>query len=236
METYKVKSFPLLHRAVSRISLQSAKLGYSPPAPTPEHLMLAASQVTGKDDWGPDFPYEALHRLFESYRSEANFSMKGRHEFEKLLVERLINRLEIQDAVRNFPDISERRTHRPLFITGMPRTVTTILHRLMALDPTRRTLKFWETLEPLPASPTRRPEDRPKNQRVRTTASKTVSLFKIHEGNPHGIRNSPIGVHRAADEFPVGFIFQSIRETSQFLKVATGSGYESDVSVSLPSA
>ncbi len=39
---------------------------------------------------------------------------------------------------------------RPLFITGLPRSGTTFLHRLMSEDPAGRTLLFWESSEPSP--------------------------------------------------------------------------------------
>ena len=42
---------------------------------------------------------------------------------------------------------------RPLFITGLPRSGTTFLHRLMSEDPAGRTMLMWESMEPTP-SPT----------------------------------------------------------------------------------
>ncbi|HEX2193069.1 MAG TPA: sulfotransferase, partial [Acidimicrobiales bacterium] len=43
----------------------------------------------------------------------------------------------------------------PLVITGLPRTGTTLLHNLLALDPEHRVLRLWEALHPVPPDPAR---------------------------------------------------------------------------------
>lgn len=177
MKTYPADSIPRLHQLVSRLSIRAAKMGYSPPAPTPDYLMLAASQVAGKNDWGADFPYEALHRLFDSYRSEANLTTMGRYRVEKMIVERLVNRLTIQETIKKFPDVTDRPVQAPLFITGMPRTGSTLLHRLMALDPKSRTLKFWESWHPCPPV---HPSERESDPRIENSRRYLRKLYQSY--------------------------------------------------------
>ena len=177
MSSSRYKLIPELHRLTSQFAIRMAKFGYAPPAPNVDYLMLAAAQVTGKDDWGPDFPYEALTRLFDSYRSEAELSLKGRFRVEKMLVERLVHRLEIQEMLVKNPDILDRPVKRPLFITGMPRTGSTLLHRLMALDPANRTLKFWEAWHPCPPI---RPNGKESNPRIENSRRYLRKLYQSY--------------------------------------------------------
>jgi hypothetical protein len=47
------------------------------------------------------------------------------------------------------PKVSELPVTRPLFLIGLPRTGTTLLHRLLSLDPMSRTLRNWECCKPV---------------------------------------------------------------------------------------
>jgi Sulfotransferase family len=67
------------------------------------------------------------------------------------------------------PEIREVQTHRPLFITGLPRTGTTLLHRQLSLAPGARSLAFWETLEPSPPPEAATAHTDPRIRRARRT-------------------------------------------------------------------
>ncbi len=47
-------------------------------------------------------------------------------------------------------EISQSKIREPLFVTGLPRTGTTFLHRLLSLDPAVRAPFTWELLSPIP--------------------------------------------------------------------------------------
>ncbi|MGD0433145.1 MAG: sulfotransferase, partial [Acetobacteraceae bacterium] len=48
------------------------------------------------------------------------------------------------------PGIAAQRIERPIFITGLPRSGTTFLHRLMMTDQDNRAPQVWETIFPWP--------------------------------------------------------------------------------------
>jgi len=48
-----------------------------------------------------------------------------------------VNRLKLHDWLSRHPEILEEAIERPIFILGLPRTGTTLLHDLLALDPVR---------------------------------------------------------------------------------------------------
>ena len=52
--------------------------------------------------------------------------------------------------VRDDPGVVDEEILEPLFVTGAPRTGTTILHAMLAQDPARRVPEGWELLRPVP--------------------------------------------------------------------------------------
>ena len=61
-----------------------------------------------------------------------------------------MNRLVIEDYFRRHPEIAEIAIDDPLVIVGLPRTGTTLLQRLLAVDPRFHTAAWWETRYPAP--------------------------------------------------------------------------------------
>jgi hypothetical protein len=56
--------------------------------------------------------------------------------------------LFIEDAAKRNPAMTSERIEQPIFITGLPRSGTTFLHRLMLDDPENRAPLVWETIYP----------------------------------------------------------------------------------------
>jgi hypothetical protein len=56
----------------------------------------------------------------------------------------LMNRLFIEDSFEKHPEILDVPIQRPLFIVGLARTGSTLLHRLMARNSACRVLLYWE--------------------------------------------------------------------------------------------
>ena len=48
------------------------------------------------------------------------------------------------------PGILRQPIQRPIFITGLPRSGTTFLHRLLMEDPDNRAPRVWQTIYPYP--------------------------------------------------------------------------------------
>ena len=59
----------------------------------------------------------------------------------------LTARLEFFEDRRRYP-VADEAVMAPLFVTGEPRTGTTLMHALMAVDPDARALRFWEVMYP----------------------------------------------------------------------------------------
>ncbi len=118
----------------------------------PQALMDAASAQTGLADFGSDWFREPLDVVCQAIPREAGLSPAGRVMAGGSLVSMLANRLRLEDLIRRHPEIENVPIARPIIIVGLPRTGTTHLHNLLAADPALRSLPYWESLEPVPAT------------------------------------------------------------------------------------
>jgi Sulfotransferase family len=115
-----------------------------------ESLLSEAQEQTRLSDWGDESFISGLEVLLDSLNQEANLSLTGRLLLKKYIKDLLVNRLKLQSTFYLYPEILDVPIERPLFITGLPRTGTTFLQRLLAQDPKFRWLHLWELLQPCP--------------------------------------------------------------------------------------
>lgn len=66
------------------------------------------------------------------------------------IVRLLRNRLSLHELLKRFPEIETIEIEKPFIVVGMPRSGTTHLVNLLAADPRRRALPYWESREPMP--------------------------------------------------------------------------------------
>lgn len=143
--------------AISRLCLSSFD---------PDRLIQKARHGTGLKDFGDDALRESITRLFDSYRLESSLTPIGRIAMLRDASRLLETRLRLNAFWREHPSISEQPIRRPVFITGIPRSGTTLLHGLLAQDTANRAPLTWEVMFPLPAPPAARDRD----ARIRRTA------------------------------------------------------------------
>src|SRR5262249_60628428 len=100
--------------------------------------------------WWRGRPRAGPGALVPSLHARHDASAFARIVFSDQVVPLLVNRLKIQADLTRHPEILDVPLARPLFITGLPRSGTTFLHRLMSEDPAGRTLRTWEGKMPSP--------------------------------------------------------------------------------------
>jgi hypothetical protein len=74
-----------------------------------------------------------------------------RSTLRQRVVRLLRNRLSLTDLIKRYPEIESIPIEKPFIVVGMPRSGTTHLVNLIAADPRRRALPYWESQEPIPA-------------------------------------------------------------------------------------
>jgi sulfotransferase family protein len=117
---------------------------------TADELIDSARSQTGLDDFGDESFREGLERLVEALGSEARLSETGAQIARGHVTHLLATRLQIEDCYRRHPEIEEQEVKAPIFILGLPRTGTTALSYLLSCDPDTRSLRFWESQQPVP--------------------------------------------------------------------------------------
>jgi hypothetical protein len=115
-----------------------------------EGLIAAARRRTRLDDFGDPAFREPLRLLLHALETEARLNLVGRVAAREDVTRILVNRLELQRDRQQNPGIAAAEIRSPLFITGMPRSGSTLLHGLLAQDPANRVPLNWETLHPSP--------------------------------------------------------------------------------------
>jgi hypothetical protein len=112
---------------------------------TVDELHASATKAVGLDDFGTDDDnyHEALGVLLESYAREAGFTELGSKMSRFFVRNALVARLLSEAAWKQYPQHADVAIERPIFVTGLPRTGTTVLHRLLSADPRHQGLELW---------------------------------------------------------------------------------------------
>ncbi|PRX27331.1 sulfotransferase family protein [Paraburkholderia sp. BL18I3N2] len=123
--------------------------------PETQALLAAAMHRSGGlRDFGDASFRPALDMLVKSINEEGRLSEKGAEIFADRLVESLSSRLALEYNLKRYPAILAEELKDPIFIIGLPRTGTTMLHRVLARDSRFYTPMWWEVRFPVPIGPT----------------------------------------------------------------------------------
>ena len=145
---------------------------------TIDDLHESAMRTTGLDDFGDDAYLEPLGVLLDSYANEAGLTELGSKMFRYFLKGALIARLMSEASWRATPSYADVEITRPIFVTGLPRTGTTALHRLLAADPAHQGLEMWLTEFPQPRPPREQWANNPVYQQI------DAGIAQHHVENP----------------------------------------------------
>ncbi|MDQ4007311.1 MAG: sulfotransferase [Actinomycetota bacterium] len=122
---------------------------------TVEDLHGSAARLTGLDDFGDDADgyVEGLRVLLDSYAREAGLTPVGNKVKRAFVRGALAARLVSEAGWKQYPGYADVSVDRPIFVTGLPRSGTTALHRLLTADPAHQGLELWLTEVPQPRPP-----------------------------------------------------------------------------------
>lgn len=111
-------------------------------------MLRRATLAAGTSNWGdPSLPERfaiAVDQL-----DAMGLDEDGRERAAAVCHWLLTTRLELF-ADRERHPIGREVIDRPMFVTGEPRSGTTLMHALMSVDPGARALRFWEVMYPSP--------------------------------------------------------------------------------------
>ncbi len=166
---------PVALKAVNRVGAVARRLGLDPFSLVPERILGNAQRAS---EFAVDDPmfHEGLERLVHGLQTHARLTTFGRLAARGTVQRSADSRSKVERALSEHPEISEEHVRAPLFIVGMPRSGTTILHALLHLDRNHRAPLSWECLLPAPAP---RPEDHDDNDRIETVRREFDQIFRL---------------------------------------------------------
>lgn len=118
-----------------------------------DELHWLVKQATGVQDFGSDDYLPGLRVLLQSMDYDPHFTEFGRTYAWNTVAGVLRARVQAYKAMAENPDFDKTEIKSPVVITGNPRTGTTALHKLMAIDPRFQGLQTWLTDAPMPRPP-----------------------------------------------------------------------------------
>jgi len=138
-----------------------------------------AKRLTGLTDFGPGEFEEPLERLLRSVHDESCLTELGRGALYGGIVSRLVTRLQVEACYANAPEIDDEELNDVVFVIGLPRTGSTVLGQLLALNPETRYLRRWEAAEPCPPPDASAPND----PRIEQIAARIAHFERVVPGH-----------------------------------------------------
>ncbi|KBZ57078.1 sulfotransferase family protein [Mycobacterium colombiense] len=109
-------------------------------------LTAAAADLDDTDGFA-----DRLRAHVAAIEADEGLRQLTRGSLRQRIVRLLRNRLSLTELIRRYPEIESIPIEKPFIVVGMPRSGTTHLVNLIASDPRRRALPYWESQDPIPA-------------------------------------------------------------------------------------
>lgn len=158
----------------------------APVALETEALLAEARRRAGLEDFGAWFePFRApMEAQIRSMREEARLNEAGRTALGEGVLSSLVNVLRMSSDLRRHPEILDQPVRVAALVVGLPRTGSTMLHRMLATHPNATAPLWWEVsyLAPFPGEA--RGDPRPRQEagraQVRWMCDNMPELISIH--------------------------------------------------------
>ena len=155
-----------------------------------EEMLTAALKRAGRQGFDDPSFFQPLQRLIASCNTESDLNALGRNAVKFEIRRSLHNLLEFERREQLDPAVLTRRIERPVFITGMPRSGSTFLHRLLVRDPAVAAPLSWRLVHPHPSAAGRLGESlnraavEAQFYLMRLLAPELNSLHEVSAGEP----------------------------------------------------
>jgi hypothetical protein len=167
-------------------------------------LAARAEQATGLHDFGDPWIFENLDALIPVLNDEAELTEVGVAGAETMIVTALANRLRHVDLIKRHPEILDETVDVAAVVVGLPRTGSTMLHRMLSSAPGMTGVKWWEAQNyaPFPG------EERGKPDARREAASHYMAYMLEHA--PELMSIHPMSIDQSDEELIIlGLLFSS---------------------------
>jgi hypothetical protein len=175
-------------------------------AQVPDRAILAAEaqQTAGLNDFGDPWIFENLDALIPILNTESELTEVGAAGAHTMIVTALVNRLRHVDLIKRHPEILEEKVEVAAVVVGLPRTGSTMLHRMLSSAPGMTGVKWWEcqNYAPFPGEAPGDPEPR------RAAAKFYLDYMLVHAPDLMSIH--PMNIDQSDEELIImGLMFSS---------------------------
>ncbi|MCX7283406.1 MAG: sulfotransferase [Novosphingobium sp.] len=117
-----------------------------------ETLLAAARTRTGLSDFGDTWFFEPMDQYIAAANAEGKLTEAGFGGQTESIVKGLASRLRMVEDIKQHPEILDETVEVAAIILGLPRTGSTIFHRLLASAPGMTAIRWYEAQNyaPLP--------------------------------------------------------------------------------------
>ena len=172
--------------------------------PDRESLIAQAARQTGLSDFGDDWFFANIDALIPSLNKQAKLSAEGIYGAQHMIVSGLVNRLRHVQLVKDNPEILDDQVNVAAVLTGLPRTGSTMLHRMLAAAPKLTGVRWYETQNYVPLEGEVRGNPAP-----RLEAAKGVLAYML-EAIPELMSIHPMDIEQPDEEVIIlGQLFSS---------------------------
>ncbi|WP_353227317.1 sulfotransferase [Novosphingobium sp.] len=109
-----------------------------------DDLLAAARDRTGLSDFGDLWFVEPMDQYIAAANTQALLTPEGFAGQTEVIVKGLASRLRMIDDIRQHPEILDEQVEVAGIILGLPRTGSTIFHRLLASAPGMTAIRWFE--------------------------------------------------------------------------------------------
>ena len=136
--------------------------------PDRDTMVAEAKAKAGLDDFGDTWFFANIDALIPCLNGEAKLSEAGAAYARDTIVSSLVNRLRFIEMFKQHPEIDAEVVEVAAVVAGLPRTGSTMLHRMLAAAPGMTGCRWYETKNyvPFPGEERGNPEPRRAEAKV----------------------------------------------------------------------
>ena len=132
--------------------------------PDRDSLIAMAREQTGLSDFGETWFFPNIDALIPSLNAQAKLSPAGVYGAQHMIVSGLVNRLRHIDLLKQHPQILDEEVSVTAVLTGLPRTGSTMLHRMLAAAPELTAVRWYEAQNYVPLDGEVRGDPAPRHE------------------------------------------------------------------------
>ena len=174
-------------------------------------LLDAARETAGLDDFGNTWFFDRMDKFIESINTEARLNEEGLGGAHGMVINAMVNRLRHIELVKQNPEIKDLPVDVSAIVVGLPRTGSTMMHRMLSSAKGMTGVKWYEAQNYAPF-----PGETKGDSSLRREAAKGILAYMI-EKIPEIMSIHPMSIDQPDEEVIVPVSFSGMLEASYFV-------------------